>query len=112
MFTKASALALLAATAAAIPAAIDTRGEYAWEVKSFTSTCTAATCRYDFSISGPADATHPSFDASGCNGATGQNGYKPCSTLGIDVPGDVVTQEFNTPGGDNAIISVQFSFEK
>lgn len=112
MLSKLS-LALLATTAAAIPTALDARAPYAWDVRGFTSTCTAATCRYDFNVSGPAGPNkQPSFDAYGCEGTSVQGEYKPCTILGIDVPGNVKTQEFGSDRDAAAIISVQYTFEQ
>ncbi|KAF2194570.1 hypothetical protein K469DRAFT_617145 [Zopfia rhizophila CBS 207.26] len=114
MLSKISAFALLAATAAAVPAGANSRSaQYSWDVQGFTSTCTAATCRYDFNISGQTGpAGQPSFDATGCIGTSVQGEYKACSKVGIDVPGNVEVQEFNSGRDIGAIISVKYSFEQ
>ena len=114
MFYKLSALALLSSAATAAPASMASRdAPYSWDVTGFTSTCTAATCRYDFNISGAiGPAGQPSFDATGCFGTSVQGEYKACSTVGIDVPGNVEAQEFNSGRDIGAIISVKYSFER
>ena len=116
MLSKLSPLLLIAATAstaAAVPQPITPRAAWVWSVRGFTSTCTAATCRYDFNISGPVGPRdEPSFDATGCIGTSVQGEYKSCSVVGIDVPGDVQVQEFNSGRDIGAIISVRYTFEK
>jgi hypothetical protein len=84
---------------------------WAWDVTRFTSTCTAATCRYDFNISGPVGpGGQPSFDAYGCDGTSVQGDYKGCSTVGLDVPGNVLAREYSLGMHGSAIISVQYTF--
>jgi hypothetical protein len=113
MLGKTPALALLAATAAAAPTALESRATWTWDVRGFTSTCTAATCRYGFNVSGETGPDgQPAFDGLGCIGTSVQGGYKSCSTVGIDLPGDVTTEEFNKGIDVGAIISVKVSFEQ
>jgi hypothetical protein len=112
MLSKITPLFLVAAAAfvTAAPAPVDpATHEWAWEVTRFTSTCTAATCRYDFNISAPVGPdSQPSFDAYGCDGTSVQGDFKGCSTVGLDVPGNVLAKEYNL--GKSAIISVQYTF--
>lgn len=85
--------------------------KYYWTVTGFTSTCTAATCRYDFNVSGATGPlSQPSFDAYGCDGETGASLFEPCATVGSDVPGNVRAKELNL--GDRANVFVEFSFEQ
>ena len=109
MFAKASAVVLFAASAsaAALP------DQYVWHLTGVTSTCTAATCRYGFDVSGPAGPSgQPPFDATGCIGNSVQGGYKSCSVVGMDVPGDALSQEFNAGIDIGASISVRYTFEQ
>ncbi|KAH9883081.1 hypothetical protein J1614_000451 [Plenodomus biglobosus] len=109
MLSKTSSLALLAVGALAAPAS--SNAPWTWQVQGFSSTCTAATCRYSFNISGPAGSSdQPAFTASGCTGTSVQGEYKSCSVVGVDVPGDVTAQEFNQGIDIGAIISVQYTF--
>jgi hypothetical protein len=39
-----------------------------------------------------------------------QGGYKSCGVVGLDVPGDVQTQEFNQGIDIGAIVGVQYTF--
>ncbi|KAH7138624.1 hypothetical protein B0J11DRAFT_422812 [Dendryphion nanum] len=113
MLSKISPLILLVATAGAIPTVLNPRADWVWDVRGFTSTCTAATCRYGFDISGQVGPRgEPSFDAKGCIGTSVQGEYKSCAVVGLDVPGDVRVQEFNSGREIGAIISVQYTFEK
>ncbi|OWY55925.1 hypothetical protein AALT_g11252 [Alternaria alternata] len=105
MRSSISALALLAssASAAAIP--------WIWDVTSFSSICSAATCRYSFNVSAPTGPSgQPSFDASFCSGTSVQGGYKACGVVGVNVPADVQTREFNQGIDIGAIVSVQYAF--
>jgi hypothetical protein len=105
MRSNISALALLAsgASAAVVP--------WIWDVTSFSSVCSAATCRYSFNVSAPTGPSgQPSFDASFCSGTSVQGGYKSCGVVGVDVPADVQTREFNQGIDIGAIISVQYTF--
>ena len=112
MFTKISALALLA-TSASAAAITSESATWLWHVTGATSTCTAATCRYGFDVSASAGPDgEPSFTATGCTGTSVQNGYKSCSVVGMDVPGDVLSQEFNAGIDVGAIVSVRYTFEK
>ncbi|KAF2826114.1 hypothetical protein CC86DRAFT_292442 [Ophiobolus disseminans] len=112
MFTKVSALAFLAASASA--AAIPSEAApWLWHLTGATSICTAATCRYGFNISAPAGpAGEPSFTATGCIGTSVQGVYKSCAVVGLDVPGDVLSQEFNHGVDIGAGLSVRYTFEK
>lgn len=112
MFSKTSLATLFAGSvaAAAVPSAAP---QYSWSVQGFSSTCTAATCRYSFNVSGDlGPAGQPAFDATGCYGTSVQGEYKPCSTVGMDAPGKVEAQEFNSGRDIGAIISVQYTFEQ
>ncbi|KAL1796121.1 hypothetical protein ACET3X_006345 [Alternaria dauci] len=105
MRTTIPALALLAtgASAAAIP--------WTWDVTGFSSICSAAICRYSFNVSAPTGPSgQPSFDASFCSGTSVQGGYKACSVVGVDVPANVQTQEFNQGFDIGAIVSVRYTF--
>jgi hypothetical protein len=109
MLSKISILTFLAAGASAAPTSCD--APWTWEVTGFSSVCTAATCRYSFNVSGPAGPSgQPSFDAKFCSGTSVQGGYESCGTVGVDVPGDVQTQEFNQGFDIGAIIGVQYTF--
>ncbi|KAG9194924.1 hypothetical protein G6011_00044 [Alternaria panax] len=80
MFFQITALALLATSASAtvIP--------WTWSVTSFSSVCSAATCRYSFDLSAPTGPSgQPLFDAKFCSGTSVQGGYKPCGVVGIAV---------------------------
>jgi hypothetical protein len=110
MFSKISTLALIAASAVALPT--DT-APWVWSVKNYTSVCSAATCRYGFNVSAPAGPSgQPSFDATGCIGTSVQGDYKSCIAVGIASPGDVLSEQFN--GGINvgANVSVRVVFEQ
>jgi hypothetical protein len=112
MFTKISALAFLATSvsAAAVPS---NSGPWLWHLTGATSTCTAATCRYGFNVSAPAGpAGEPPFTATGCIGTSVQGDYKSCSVVGVDVPGDVLSQEFNYGIDIGASLSVRYTFEQ
>lgn len=111
MFSKIAALNLLvlSASATALPAESQL---YKWAVHGFASTCTAATCRYTFNVSGSTGPSNqPAFDAS-CYGNSVQGGFKSCAIVGIDAPGDVQTQEENFGTDIGAVISVQYTFEQ
>ncbi|KAF1844796.1 uncharacterized protein K460DRAFT_98885 [Cucurbitaria berberidis CBS 394.84] len=114
MLSKISALALLAASVSAAPAGFcQAPAPWTWEIHGFSSVCTAATCRYSFNVSGPPGPSgQPSFDASGCAGTSVQSGFKSCSQVRVDVPGDVQAQEFNHGIDIGASISVQYTFEQ
>jgi hypothetical protein len=110
MFSKTFAIALLtaSASAAALPAAPE---PWLWHLTGATSTCTAATCRYNFDVSAPAGPSgEPAFTATGCFGNSVQGDYKSCGTVGIDVPGDVLAQEFNAGIDIGAALSVKVKF--
>jgi hypothetical protein len=115
MFSKSPIIALLAATisAAAIPSD-STAGDWVWHVTSATSACTgASSCQYSFSVSAPTGPSgQPSFDATGCFGTSVQGGFKSCSVVGVDVPGDVLAQEINHGVDKDAEIDVRFTFEQ
>lgn len=110
MFSKITSLALItAASAAALPSS----APWTWQVTDFSSVCTAATCRYSFNVSAPAGPSgQPAFDAEFCSGTSVQGGFKSCGVVGVDVPGDVQTQEFNQGFDIGAIISVRYSFKQ
>ncbi|KAF2025287.1 hypothetical protein EK21DRAFT_104033 [Setomelanomma holmii] len=112
MFTKFSTLALIVAGVSA--AAISTNSApWLWHLTGATSTCTAATCRYDFNVSAPAGPVgQPGFNATGCIGTSVQGDYKSCSVVGLDVPGDVLSQEFNAGIDIGASLSVRYIFEQ
>ncbi|KAF2804164.1 uncharacterized protein BDZ99DRAFT_467541, partial [Mytilinidion resinicola] len=102
-------LAILATSTFAAPTA--RTDSYYWTVERFTSTCTAATCRYDFNVTGAVGPLNqPSFDAYGCDGESVPGVFEPCATLGIDVLGSVKIKELNL--GDKANVFVEFSFEQ
>jgi hypothetical protein len=112
MFSKISILAILAssASAAAVPA---TSYPWQWHLTGATSVCTAATCRYSFDVSAPAGPSgEPPFTATGCYGTSVQGDYKSCATVGVDVPGDVLAQEFNHGIDIGASLSVRYTFEQ
>ena len=105
MRSSIAALALLAsgASAAAVP--------WIWDVTSFSSICSAATCRYSFNVAAPTGPSgQRSFDASFCSGASVQGGYKACGVVGVDVPADVQTRDFNRGIDVGAIVSVRCAF--
>lgn len=109
MFSKIAPLALLAtsAAAAAVPRSID----WTWQVTDFSSVCTAATCYYSFNVAAPTGPSgQHSFDAKYCSGNSFQGDYKSCGEVGVDVPGDVLAQEFNQGIDVGAIVSVRFTF--
>lgn len=113
MLSKLSVLALLSTTVSVVSAGACELPPWTWQISGFSSVCTAATCRYSFNVSMPAGPTgQPSADASGCFGTSVQGGFKPCSVVGIDVPGDVQTQEYNHGIDIGASISVQYTFEQ
>jgi hypothetical protein len=94
-------------SAAVLPRSAD----WTWDVTSFSSVCTASACRYSFNVSAPAGPSgQPPFDAKFCSGTSLQGGYKSCGVVGLDVPGDVQTQEFNRGTDVGATISVQYTF--
>jgi hypothetical protein len=109
MFSKITSLALLTASASA--AALPSSAPWTWQVTDFSSVCTAATCRYSFNVSAPAGPSgQPAFDAKFCSGTSVQGGFKSCGVVGVDVPGDVQTQEYNQGIDIGSIISVKYSF--
>ncbi|KAL6707100.1 hypothetical protein ACN47E_004852 [Coniothyrium glycines] len=109
MLSKIAAFVLLAVGASAAPTSSD--APWTWNIQGFSSVCTAATCRYSFNASAPIGPSgQPSFDASFCSGNSVQGGYKSCGEVGIDVPGDVQTQEFNHGIDIGASVSVQYTF--
>lgn len=110
MCSKTVIVAILAASAsaAALPS---TSGPWLWHLTRATSTCTAATCRYDFDVSAPfGPSGEPGFTATGCFGTSVQGEYKSCATVGVDVPGDVLAQEFNHGIDTDAGLSVRYTF--
>jgi hypothetical protein len=112
MLSRISLIALLAASAsaAAIPA---NSAPWLWHLTGTTSVCTAATCRYSFDVSAPAGPSgEPPFTGTGCYGTSVQGDYKSCATVGVDVPGDVLAQEFNAGIDIGAILSVRYTFEQ
>lgn len=113
MLSTAPILALLTASASA--AAVPTySAPWVWHVSGATSACTgASSCQYSFSVSASAGPFgQPSFDASGCFGTSVQGGFKSCSVVGVDVPGDVLAQEINHGVDKDAEIDVRFTFEQ
>ncbi|KAF2499035.1 hypothetical protein BU16DRAFT_523633 [Lophium mytilinum] len=107
MLSKTILLSLAALATSALASPTVRTDSYYWTVERFTSTCTAATCRYDFNVTGAyGPLSQPSFDAYGCDGETGPGTFEPCATLGIDVPGSVKTKELNL--GDKANVFVEF----
>ncbi|EMD59137.1 hypothetical protein COCSADRAFT_101937 [Bipolaris sorokiniana ND90Pr] len=112
MFSKIASFALLAA-AGASAAAVPSTAPWTWQVTDFSSVCTAAICRYSFNVSAPVGPSgQPAFDAEFCSGTSVQGGFKSCGVVGVDVPGDVQTQEFNQGRDIGAIISVKYSFKQ
>jgi hypothetical protein len=112
MLSTISLVALLtaSASAAAVPT---TSAPWLWHLTGATSVCTAATCHYSFDVSAPVGpAGEPSFTATGCYGTSVQGDYKSCATVGMDVPGDVLAQEFNHGIDIGAALSVRYTFEK
>jgi hypothetical protein len=108
MLSQISILALLGAASAAPTSCT---APWTWDVTDFSSVCSAATCRYSFNVSAPVGPSgQPAFDAKFCSGNSVQGGYKSCGVVGIDVPGDVQTQEFNQGIDIGAIIGVQYTF--
>lgn len=106
MFYRISALAFLAASAAALPTDI---APWVWNVKNYTSVCSAATCRYGFNVSAPTGPSgQPSFYATGCMGTSVQGDYKSCFAVGIDASGDVLSEQFNAGSGANVSVRVVF----
>ncbi|KNG50415.1 hypothetical protein DDE82_008412 [Stemphylium lycopersici] len=109
MLPQISSLAFLAIAGSAV--ALPFNAPWTWSVTDFSSVCTAATCRYSFNVSAPAGSSaQPAFDADFCSGNSVQGGYKSCGVVGVDVPGDVKTQEFNQGIDIGAVISVRYSF--
>ncbi|KAI4941717.1 hypothetical protein J4E91_010591 [Alternaria rosae] len=109
MLSKITALALLATSASA--AVLPRSADWTWDVVAFSSVCTASACRYSFNVSASAGPSgQPAFDAEFCSGTSLQGGYKSCGAVGIDVPGDVQTQEFNRGSDVGATVSVQYTF--
>lgn len=105
MRSNISALALLAsgASAAVVP--------WIWDVTSFSSICSAATCRYSFNVSAPTGPSgQPSFDASFCSGTIVQGGYKSRDVVAVDVLANLQSQDPNQGIDIGAIISVQYTF--
>jgi hypothetical protein len=112
MFSKMSLIAFLAASASAAAVLADP-APYAWHLTGATSTCTAATCSYSFNVSAPVGPNgQPPFTATGCYGTSVQGEYKSCATVGMDVPGDVLVQEFNFGIVSGAILSMQYRFQQ
>ncbi|ORX95939.1 hypothetical protein BCR34DRAFT_525252 [Clohesyomyces aquaticus] len=114
MFSKLSALTVLAtaATAIAAPAAAAT-DKYQWLVTGYTNTCTAATCYYGFNVSGETGPRgQPAFDATGCSGNTIPTTLKSCAVVGLDLPGDVETSEENLGIDVGANVFVKLSFHQ
>ncbi|KAF1950749.1 hypothetical protein CC80DRAFT_496657 [Byssothecium circinans] len=116
MFAKSTILNLVAATAFAAPtpdnALTKDATPYVFSVSRFSSVCTAATCYYGFNVSateGPSG--EPSFTATGCGGSS-VDPFKPCSTIGIDVPGNVETKEENLGRDVGANVFVKLSWRK
>jgi hypothetical protein len=110
MFSKTVIFAFLAASAsaAALPS---TPTPWLWHLTGATSTCTAATCRYSFDVSAPEGPSgQPPFTATGCFGTSVQGEYKSCAFVGVDVPGDVLSQEFNAGIDIGASLSVRYKF--
>jgi hypothetical protein len=110
MFCKTFVIALFtaSASAAAVPSP---PGSWLWHLTGATSTCTAATCRYSFNVSAPAGPSgEPAFTATGCFGNSVQGDYKSCATVGLDVAGDVLAQEFNAGIDIGAALSVRVKF--
>ncbi|KAF2737812.1 hypothetical protein EJ04DRAFT_430350 [Polyplosphaeria fusca] len=112
MFSKVSAIFALTSVALAIPAPSTPTDKYFWTVHNLSNKCTAATCYYDFNVTaeaGPNSA--PSFSAYGCEGTNVQGEFKPCTTLGIDIPGEVTTNEESAIGGTAFNVFVQFKYK-
>ncbi|KAH8701199.1 hypothetical protein GQ44DRAFT_632386 [Phaeosphaeriaceae sp. PMI808] len=110
MYSKIATLTLLvaSASAAAVPA---NSTPWLWHLTGVTSTCTAATCRYSFNVSAPAGpGGEPPFDATGCIGTSVQGDFKSCAIVGVDVPGDVLSNEMNSGIDIGAVIKVQYTF--
>jgi hypothetical protein len=113
MLSKISALALLATSASAAAVPTYPSAPWVWSVTDYTSTCTAATCRYGLKVSAPVGPSgEPSFDATGCIGTSVQGDYKSCTVVGVDVPGDVLTEQFNHGIDIGASVSVRFTFSR
>ncbi|KAF2113133.1 hypothetical protein BDV96DRAFT_689303 [Lophiotrema nucula] len=111
MVSKISVVALLAVAALAVPAPSTSSDRYVWTVSGYINVCTAATCYYVFNVTGEAGPSGaPSFDASGCSGNSLQYAFKSCATLGIDVPGDVTTDEKSL--GNRANVFVKLAYKK
>ena len=109
MLSKFTALILLATSASA--ATLPRSADWTWDVTDFSSVCSASACRYSFNVSAPAGPSgQPALDAEFCSGTSLQGGYKSCSVVGIDVPGDVQTQEFNRGIDVSATVSVQYTY--
>jgi hypothetical protein len=112
MFSKISILAILAASASAA-AAPTNAAPWQWHLTGATSICTAATCRYSFDVSAPSGPSgQPPFTATGCYGTSVQGDFKSCATVGVDVPGDVLAQEFNQGIDIGSLLSVRYTFEQ
>jgi hypothetical protein len=110
MLSKISTLAFLASSAAALPT---DSAPWVWSVKNYTSVCSAATCRYGFNVSAPIGPSgQPSFDATGCIGTSVQGDYKSCFAVGINAPGDVLSEQFNAGIDVGANVSVRVVFEQ
>jgi hypothetical protein len=109
MLTTITSLFALTAAALAAPTPTD---EYSWTVHNLSNACSAATCRYDFNVSGEAGPNSaPSFTAIGCEGTNVQGEFKPCTQLGIDLPGEVTTKEESALGGKGVNVFVQFTYK-
>ncbi|KAI4604984.1 hypothetical protein J4E80_010815 [Alternaria sp. BMP 0032] len=101
MLSNITALILLAtgASAATLPRSAD----WTWSVTDFSSVCSASACRYSFNVTAPTGPSgQPAFNAEFCSGTSLQ--------VGIDVPGDVQTQEFNRGSDVGTTVSVQYTF--
>lgn len=115
MFAKISAIALLATAVLSAPASAaessNSPKPYVWMISGFTSQCTPSECRYGFNVSAEAGPNgEPAFDDIGCIGNSLQGDFKPCSQIGIDLPGNVETDEKNL--GDKANVFVQLKYKK
>jgi len=109
MLSKITALTLLATSASA--ASLPRSADWTWDVTDFSSVCSASACRYSFNVTAPTGPSgQPAFNAEFCSGTSLQGGYKSCGVVGIDVPGDVQTQEFNRGSDVGATVSVQYTF--
>lgn len=113
MFSNIPALALLIASASAAAVPYYPTASWVWSVSDYTSTCTASECRYGLKVSAPVGPSgEPAFDATGCIGNSVQGDYKSCAVVGIDVPGDVLTEQFNHGIDVGASLSVRVTFSR